>query len=212
MGEIVNDLMVSLRAHLQDKMIDNVPDEYVEMLAYTGSDNREHVLKPSLVKVGRLQDDPTELSGSAAEPSSVITIHTNDPGDLADGWKHSIAGPNDESTTNLGLDLGRPYELTGTELWWRRIKVEFEIYFLESDQTQAEATRLANAMRGLLEQYCRSYNSSHEHGWRCFITDDFGEYAMLSSVAKAHCSEGGGPDDDYIWRGELWLQVLTVKQ
>ena len=212
MGEIVYDLLTSLRDHLQDKMIDNVPPEYVPTLTYTGIDGVERVLRPSLVKIGRLQDDPTDLSDDVAVPSTLIAIHTNDPGDLSDGWKHAIAGPIDESTTNLGVHVHRPYEMGGWNTWWRRFKVDVEMYLIDSDQNQEEATRLANLMRVLLEKYCESPTPVNPHGWNCVMTDDFGEYAMLSCVAKAHIWEGGGPDDDYIWRGGVWLQVLTQRE
>lgn len=211
MGEMVNDLVLSLKAHLQDKMIDSVPSEYVTMLTYTDSDGTDRVLAPSLVKIGRLQDDPTGLSGNVLIPSIYVAIHCNDPEDLADGWKHTVASAVESSASNLGLHIGYPYEIGGSTLWWRRYRVSFEAYFIDSDQTQEEALRLANLIRALLRRYCEGYRADdNPHGWKCAgLSDTLGESALIAQVGKSHCWEGGGPDDDYIWRGAVWLQVLT---
>lgn len=213
MGEIVNDLLQGLKLHLQAKMIDSVPAEYAALLAYTDMNGEARVLKPSLVQIGRLQDDPTALSENLAEPSIHVAIHENDPDDLSDGWKHTVASSVDSSATNLSLHLGYPYEIGGAEHWWRRFRVSFEAYFIDSDQTKEEATRLANLIRGLLEKYCGSYRPWNLHGWQCGgIEDTFHETAMEAHVAKSHCWAGGGPDDDYIWRGAVWVQVLTARE
>jgi len=37
------------------------------------------------------------------------------------------------------------------------------------------------------------------------------ETALEAHVAKSHCVELGGPKDDYIWEGAVWVQVLTVR-
>ena len=214
MGEIVNDLMQSLKAHLQDKMIDNVPEAYGSLLAYTDAEGEGRVLVPSLIKIGRLQDDPTQLTDDLEEPSSYVAIQPHDPDDLSDGWKHTIASSVDSSATNLSLHVGYPYEIGGTKRWWRRFKVSFEAYFIDSDQSQEEAVRLANLILGLLEKYCDSYRAAdNPRGWQCGgTTDIFGETALESHIAKSHCWEGGGPDDDYIWRGGVWLQVMTERE
>jgi len=212
MGEIMYDLADSLRLHLQDKMVDDIPAAYSTTLAYTDSEGDERTFAPSLIKIGRLQDDPTALSEDTVIPSSYVAIHAHDPLDTSDGWKHSIASSVESSTTNLSLGVGYPYELGGSKKWWRRLVAEFGCYFIDSDQSETEAFRLANVMRGLLEHYCESYRADNLHGWNCVLTDDFGESALEAHVAKSHCWEGGGPDDDYIWRGAVWVQVFTVKE
>jgi len=212
MGEMANDLVQSLKAHLQDKMVDNIPSEFVAMLTYTDANGVDRVLAPSLVKIGRLQDDPTILSGATAIPSSYVAIHCNDPDDMSDGWKHTMASAVESSATNLGLRLGNPYEIGGSKQWWRRFRVTFEAYFIDSDQGQEESLRLANLIRAMLEQYCESQRPDNTHGWQCGgMTDTLGETALEAHVAKSHCWEGGGPDDDYIWRGAVWVQVITVR-
>jgi hypothetical protein len=212
MGEIVNDLLVSLKAHLTDKMITNVPAAFQAMLTYTDSESTERVLTPSLVKIGRLQDDPTRLPDSLAIPSSHVAIQVQDPEDMSDGWKHSVASSVDSSATNLSLHIGYPYEIGGTKRWWRRFKVSFKVFFIYSDQTEEEAARLANLFRSMLETYCESKRPDNQHGWQCGgMTDTLGETAMEAHVAKSHCVELGGPEDDYIWEGAVWVQVLTER-
>jgi hypothetical protein len=212
MGEITNDLMLSLKAHLQNMMIDNIPEALEAILTYTDDADESRILKPSLIKIGRLQDDPTRLSDELAEPSTYIAIQPHDPDDMSDGWKHTVASSVDASSTNLSLHVGYPYEIGGTRRWWRRFKVSYKVFFIYSDQTEAEATRLANLFRALLEKYCESYRASNTYGWRCGgLEDDLGETALESHVAKSHAVQLGGPDDDYIWEGAVWVQVMTER-
>jgi hypothetical protein len=212
MGEIVNDLLVSLKAHLQAKMVDSIPEAYEAMLTYEDSEGENRVLKPALIKIGRLQDDPTRLSDDLAEPSAHIAIQVQDPEDMSDGWKHSVASSVDSSATNLSLHIGYPYEIGGSRRWWRRFKVSFKVFFIYSDQVEDEATRLAQLFRATLEHYCESKRPDNQHGWQCGgMEDTLGETALEAHVAKSHCVELGGPDDDYIWEGAVWIQVLTVR-
>jgi hypothetical protein len=212
MGEIVNDLLVSLKAHLQDKMVDSIPAEYLAILAYKDSEGTTRTLVPSLIKIGRLQDDPTRLTDDPLVPSSHIAIQVQDPEDMSDGWKHSVASSVDSSATNLSLHIGYPYEIGGARRWWRRFKVVFKVFFIYSDQTEEEATRLAQLFRATLEKYCESKRPDNQHGWQCGgTTDTLGETALEAHVAKSHCVELGGPKDDYIWEGAVWVQVLTVR-
>jgi len=210
---MVNDLLASLKAHLQDKMVDSVPAEYLAMLAYKDSAGADRVLMPSLIKVGRLQDDPTRLNPDPRVPSSHIAIQVQDPADMSDGWKHSVASSVDSSATNLSLHIGYPYEIGGSRRWWRRFKVSFKVFFIYSDQNEDEATRLAQLFRALLEEYCESKRPDNLHGWQCGgMIDTLGETAMEAHVAKSHCVELGGPEDDYIWEGGVWIQVLTQRE
>ena len=212
-GDIVWNLMASLANHLQEKLVDDVPPEYEGLLSYVGEDGVERVFKPSLVKVGRLQENPTNLSEDSYEPSCYVSIHSNDPDDLSDGWKHTLAGAVESSTSNLGYALGRPFGLEGETVWQRRVKVEMASFFLLSDQSQSEASRVANALRMLIERYAEARTQVNPHGWEVWaVSDVSGEKARDAIVAKAHMAESGGPPANYIWRGSVWVQVLTVRE
>jgi len=201
--EAVYGLMESLKDHLQDKMVDNIPADHSNYLEYTDQDGVSRVLKPPYIKVGRLQDDPTTLSSVAAIPSAYIAI---EPGDEV--WNHGFAEGN-KTAANLWMDI-TPREIGGGRIWWRRFKVRFESYFIYSNQTQAEAARLGNLFRVLLERYCQGKNPAYGNGWDV-IGDTFGfdESVLAVEVARSFALERGGPSDDYIWEGEVWLQVLV---
>lgn len=205
MYEAVYGLAVDLKAHLDDKMVDNIPAVYADYLAYTDRDGDERTLSPPLIQLGRLQQDPTTLSGAAEIPSAAITIHAGDPD--SDDWQHGLATGGADS--NLGMYI-HTREIGGGVTWWRRLKIEFEAYFIYSDQTQAEAMRLGNLYRVLIERYCQTRSSANPQGFAVGGTQyAFGETALSCEVAKAFAVERGGPEDDYIWDGSVWLQVLT---
>lgn len=208
MPEITNDLMLSLQAHLQDKLVDNVPAEYETAMTYTDSEGTDRVLTATIM-IGRLQEDPTGLPGLTVEPSIHIAIEPNDPDE--ENWLHTVASSVESSATNLGLRVGYPYEIGGTRRWWRRFRLYFRAFYTRSNQSKAEAIRLTNMVRGLLERYCESYRATNLHGWQCVMTDMFNESALEAHVAKSYSVEQGGPGD-YIGEGSVWVQVMTERE
>lgn len=211
MSDPVYGLMTSLRTHLVDKMISNVPTEYVGMLAYVDRNQETQTLRPSLIKIGRLQDDPTRLATSTALPSTHISIHTGDPDDLGDGWVHAVAtGTRAQADLHMRIP---PYEVGGGKRWWRRLKISFRVFFIKSNQDEVEASRLGNLFRGLLETYCESKSLANAHGWPVGgLQLGFGESALTCEVARSYVVAGGGPPANYIYEGDVWLQVLTSRE
>jgi hypothetical protein len=90
MDEIVYGLAESLNDHLQDKMVDNIPEVYAGYLVYIDQDGNTRTFAPSKVKVGKIQEDPTDLASDINEPSVYIRIAPNDPTDLNFGWRHGV--------------------------------------------------------------------------------------------------------------------------
>lgn len=211
--EIVYGLANSLNDHLQDKMVDNIPEIYASYLVYTDQDGAAKTFAPSFIKVGRIQEDPTDLVSDINEPSVYIRIAPNDPTDLSYGWRHGVISGVDVSATNLGLRLGYAYELGGGSLWWRRFLLQSAMFFLYSNQDEEAAAQIANMNRVMLERCCSTYREDdNPHGWRVGgLTDGFGETALESHVASVWTKQRGGPDTDYIWDIRLWLQVLTER-
>ena len=209
MGEIVNDLMLSLKAHLQQKMVDAIPAEYEDYLKYTDAEDVERALTVSRILIGRLQQDPTGLPESSLEPSVHIAIEPNDPDE--EDWQHTVASSVESSATNLGLRLGNIYEIGGTRRWWRRFRLYFRAFYTRSNQSKAEAIRLTNLVRAMLERFCESYRPDNLHGWNCTMTDMFNESALEAHVAKSYSVEQGGPGD-YIGEGSVWVQVHTERE
>lgn len=204
-------LVVSLKDHLQDRMVDNIPAVFNNMLAYTDKNGVSRTFAPSLLKIGRLQDDPTALSASDAIPSVGIYIHYNDPSDQGDGWKDSVASAVEASMTNAGFRFPIR-EIGGGTCWWRRFWLEWEAFYLDADFAQLNASKTSAALKHMLETCINSASTSNTHGWDCALVDPLGEVAYWSEVVKSHLWEGGGPADDYIWRGGVWFQVLTEKE
>lgn len=210
--EIVYGLMDSLKDHLQTKLVDTVPAAYQADLAYTDKNGTARVLMPSLIKIGVFQDDPTTLPDDAAIPSTHISINSGDPDDMSDGWIHGLASSISSSVSNLHQQVP-VYEIGGGNRWWRRFKVQFQAYFIYSDQGQTESNRLANLYRVMIERCAESYSNANPHGWQIGGTQfAFGEIALKSQVAKSYVIEGGGPPDDFNWEGEVWIQVLTSRE
>lgn len=213
MQDIVEALMADLQAHLQDKMIDSVPAAYEDQLKYTASDGIERVLVPSEIHVGRVFD-PTEYQDSnIAVPIIIVNIHPNDPNDLGNGWEHTQGSAVSSSATNAGVSFGPVFEVGGGVHWWRRMTATFRIWCFDSDQSQADARKFANIIRASLEKYISSYRSGNPNGWACgSVSDVFEETAQQSVIVKSHAWEGGGPDDDFLWEGQVWFQVKTYKE
>ena len=215
--EIVYGLLYDLRQHLYEKMIAAIPPEYTPALTYTDIDGKARVLKPWDVKVGRVYD-PLDYDEDPLTPAIVVSVHPNDPADLSDGWKHTVASNVDGSSPNAGMNLGgiREIGLGGTVLWWRRITVFYDCYYMDSDQIQTEAVRLTNGLRAVIERYCSPRTPGNPHGWEPCIVDSMGEMSLRPVVVKSHYWEGGGPDSpttgDFIWRGITWIQVLTSRE
>jgi len=204
--EAVYGIMESLKSHLEDKMVTNIPGEYSDSLEYEDLAGVTRVLAPPKIKIGRLQEDPTLLSDNIAIPSTYIGIR---PGD--EDWPHELAGMTDtaKSRSNLAMRI-TPREIGGGQTWWRRFRIDWSSYFVYSNQTQSEAARLSNLIRVLTERYIQQYGPSFPHGWKvCGTEFGFAEVALSSEVARTYCKERGGPEDDYIWEGKTWFQVLT---
>jgi len=214
--ELVNALQIDLRNHLQEKLIRNVPVQFRPMLTYVDVDSKARLMVPWEVKIGRIYD-PLDYDEEPETPAIIVGINVNDPSDLGNGWKHEVASQVESSSTNLGIDLVSVYEVGsgGTTMWWRKFTVFYDCYYMDSDQLQDEASRLTNAMRGIVERCCAVKTRANPHGWEPCLEDALGERSLRPEVAKSHYWEGGGPDTpvtgDFIWRGITWLQVLTAR-
>jgi hypothetical protein len=211
MTDIVYALMESLRAHLESKLVTSPPSWVQEMLTVPIGSTPTYI-PPTFIKIGRVYDPIDEGVPGEGLPFVQIAIHANDPDDLSDGWEHAILSAIPFSKENTGIGLGYPFEIGGGQFWWRRLTVKFTVDATEADLNQVAAGRLANSLRSVLERLCNSRSQSNADGWLPgSAAEPGGETPILSQVAKSHCWEGGGPDDDFIWRGGVWVQVLTEK-
>lgn len=159
--------------------------------------------KALLVRVGRLQEDPTKNVVS-------VLIHPNDP-DNPDDWRHevmkmdpfAVQNPYGEAipVSNVGM-----YEVGGGAHWWRRFTVDLKMFFGVKTLAREEARELAQNVLGRAEEALKEGMSTlgtQQDGW--------GESCVQVYVTSSRCVERGGPTKDWIWDGKIWVQFHTAK-
>lgn len=172
-------LILRLRDELQTAMITNV----------SSSDKS----RAQLVQAYRFQDSPLDNY-------IYLTVTGGDPNnpDLADARVSS----NREVVDNLGMNLPAG-EIGGGHYWWRRGRVIIGCYFvLNPKYTQVDAGLHAHVVLGRAMDTVDRTNVAD-------LVDSYGEQAyFIASYANTYY-EGGGPPNQYIWRGEIRWQALT---
>jgi len=127
-----------------------------------------------------------------------------------------VPGNPDEPTLEHGrIDIGEDLErlgiyipsgeVGGGHLWWRRGRIKIGCFLLDEGYEEDEAADVAQTVLGRVEYYAERINVSS-------LVDDYGERAHGNVfIFASNFFEGGGPDDKYIWRGEVRWQVLTQR-
>lgn len=147
-----------------------------------------------LVKPYKFQDNPL-----TDRTHIYLWITGNDPKnpDDRDAWV-GMQGMED-----LGLRVPAG-EIGGGHLWWRKGKAELGCYFIRERYTQEEAADTAQMVLGRVLYWLeRAYVSD--------LVDEFGEQALKIFVMANSFFEGGGPTNQFFWRGEIWWQCLTER-
>jgi hypothetical protein len=137
-----------------------------------------------LIRYGRLQDDPT-IAGIN------LLLH-NGGKDFPDEPHANVQGSKFRAPT---------YQLGGGTTWWRRFRIEIEIFVETSDRDDARVR--ANII------VARIHRSLEDMMFPA--TDDFGESAMFLQFGPTHLNEQGG-DGMFIHRGEARVEILTAKE
>jgi hypothetical protein len=104
---------------------------------------------------------------------------------------------------NLGLKLPSG-EIGGGHLWWRRGRIELGVYFVRERLEQIVAGDYAHKVLGRAMYWLERADVSD-------LVDEFGEQALWIYVYASSFFEGGGPTNQYYWRGEILYQVLTER-
>lgn len=163
---IMNMVMDQTRDWLSQKLITEVGDES----------------RAGLVKVGKLQDDPTVAITN-------IMIHT-----ATKERPHQL----NANMPNTGVYA--PNYTTPEGVFRRRMfSCELQFYF-DGEFDRDEARRKANAILSRLE-YALGDMPLGFH-------DDFGEVAFMLQTQTSYIEEGGG-DGTYIWKGCVDFDVYT---
>lgn len=104
---------------------------------------------------------------------------------------------------DLGLKIPSG-EVGGGHLWWRRGKAEVGCYFIKNRYEQNVAANFAQIVFGRAMYYLERVPVGG-------LVDEFGEKAYQIFVYASNFFEGGGPPDQYYWRGSISWQVLTER-
>ena len=163
-----------------------------EYLQQTMIDDISDVTKADEVKSYRFQDSPLDLP-------IYLSVLSGNPEEIE--YIDARLGYKDMNDLGINIPSG---EVGGGHLWWRRGRVRIGAYFMEGDVTEEEAADYAQIILG------RAMLSIEE----CPVSDlvdEFGERAHWVAVVADNFSEGGGPENQYMWRGTIHWQVLTER-
>lgn len=180
---------------------DDIPSQIIPMILYDTKDYLENSLieavpegspnRALLVKVGRFQENPTEVNISVA----IAHGDYEDP-DFIDG---RIDHPDlkDIRIRNLPVaEIGTP-----GYYWWRRFSVQVGAFFVRQNYDEDTALQYAYEFYGRLQKAIDTKHFS--------LVDDFGEIAKgLALVESTTFYESGGKNK-WIHRGKLRFRVLS---
>jgi hypothetical protein len=143
--------------------------------------------KVTLVREGKLQDDPTVnyftlLTHPGGEEFPDVL---NDPGD------NSYAAP----VREIGGSIRNFY-------YRRRFKIEYSLFF-NGENNRKVAHDKAQIIKGRAERTVAQLTMPG--------ADSFGERAYDIQWVKSWIREDGGPGE-FIWRGYMWVEFLTSYQ
>lgn len=176
MSEIVSLILQRMKTQVEQELV----------LAQPPDD----VLIPSMVKVGRFQDDPVTNriyvalnTGDSADPEFMDGIVT-----LREMERIGVRFP--------------AREIGGGERWWRRGRAQIGCFFITTPYTEEVALDYSHIVMGRLRH---AVDNTHVSD----LVDEFGERAKAIFVYARNFFESGGPPNQYIWRGSIHWQVLT---
>lgn len=162
-------------------------DLTIQLQTLVGATDESHAF---LVRAGLLQDDPT--------PGVSILTHTNDPAKPGEWWHSVVAGPEEKLSPHIDA-----YEIGGAELWWRRFTTTLTQFWSPTDD-RSTAEQLASLVLARSEYALKNLNLNS------IGADDYGETPLMIHIVSSYNHEAGGPGQ-FIWRGQVRWQVLTIK-
>jgi hypothetical protein len=228
---ITYDLMKSLKTHIESLWGSDLYDEdettllreaycptaLASTLMYVDKDDTVRIFGPCRVEIGRLQEEMINLANNSSVPSAYIEIAENDFEDI-ESWRDSLYTTLDgskRSSTQEEFLL----EVGGGMAYSRRFIVKMTTFFIESDQTNEEVSRLGAAAKSFLESIITSYSEiPYIWGWRFLdedgsrIEDRFGEHPWKALPVIDHSRRRGGGTDNYIFDIKIYVEVSTFKE
>jgi hypothetical protein len=175
-SHVIPKILYDLREELKVQLIDGVPED---------SPNRA-----MLVKVGRFQENPTDVNISVA-----ISAGDYEDPDYIDG---RIDHPDLRDLRIRNLPVG---EIGGGIYWWRRFSVLSSVFFVRQNFEEEVALQHAYEFLGRLQKSIEAKQFSLE--------DDFGEIAKGKPFIESTTFFESGGKNKWIFRGKLRFRVLT---
>jgi hypothetical protein len=174
-------------SHITHLLVDRIASQLDTDLRVSQSNK---YTKAKIVKPYRFQDSPIANNIYAY-------VTTGDPDDMSlmDG-RVTI-----DEMENLKMSFPAG-EIGGGHYWWRRGTVYIGAYYTTDGLDQAVAADYAQIVRGRAEYYTERVNVAD-------LVDEFDERAYYLMVISSRLTEGGGPENQYLWRGKLIWQALT---
>lgn len=227
-SSIVYELITSIKRHINNTWVGDsydrtgaliqsavCPEDLADMMSYEDKNGDVRIFGPTMVAMGRIQEDTLNLASNLAVPSAFIEITGNDFESVED-WRHSMYASLDSAQKDDNLSY--LFEVGSTHKMHRRIVIKMTSYFLESNQIGDEVERLGNSALSMLESMLTSYSAMPQPwAWKMLdendvpIVDLFGERPYRSYPVISHSRKRGGPTDDYIWDTKIYLEVATFK-
>jgi hypothetical protein len=128
-------------------------------------------------------------------------VHIGDP-EHPDEW---VDGHESYGVHPLREMEVHPREVGGGHWWWRRGTVEFQYFGLKSKEDRDEARRIANTIKGRIEQTIDASMRVPQ------LKDSFSEQVLEVLSVSDKLIEGGGPPRSFIWRGLIRWQARTYR-
>src|SRR5688572_13784598 len=174
-----NILFDGIVERLQDRLITQVDDD----------------TKATIVRQGRLQEDPTKQTGInvlvwSPEESKTDELYTK------------------QQERHTGLH-SPTYEIGGGFTYYRRLVIYFLFHFkgYKGDEMRAEAARRTEVIISRIRHEILTMPLPL-HPVNLVPQDDFGETAILPQIDTWWTKESGGPGN-FIWKGEIHFGYLT---
>ena len=140
---------------------------------------------------GRFQDDPTDLG-------PVVVIERNYHPKAKNGTSPEFSWFDERTQTEMGMVIGG----SAVEFWVRRFSVKIIVW--PEAQEQAEAEEVNGT---IVSRVRRSITNCDVMG----LSDGVGENILLgiNPITKMKSRQLGGPDDEYGFEAELFLEYTT---
>lgn len=150
--------------------------------------NKSDPAYAGLVRIGQLQDDPTN-------PGLIVLTQSGDHVD-PDRWMHGIVGgPGQQLPIHLDT-----FEIGCGEMWYRRFTTEISQFWPQAFERE-EARIWAQVILSRAEDAIRKTVTNSD-------ADDFGESWVQTNMVMSRNVEQGGPGQ-FIWRAKIWWQAMT---